>query len=87
MTDPTNSAAHQWVRINVIKRNTSVANLVAFVFQLHGIVMDQMTVMIIVMKKIVGQFRVHPVSTNVTIQSVFSKVSSFINSAISTLVF
>lgn len=79
MTDQTSSAAHQWALINVIKRNISAANLVVFVFQSHGIVMDQMTAMTIAMKKNVDQFPVHPTSTNVTIQNVFSKVSSFSN--------
>lgn len=78
MTDPTNSAVHQWARINVIKRNTSDANLVAFVFQLHGIVMDQMIAMIIATKKNAGPFHVQITSTNVTTQNVFSNVSSFI---------
>lgn len=87
MTDPTNSAVHQWGRINVTKRNTSAANLVAFVFQLHGIVMDQMTAMIIAMKKNVGPFPVQITSTNVTTQNVFSKVSSCIIPLISSLAF
>lgn len=83
------SAVHQWDQINVIKRNTSAANLVAFVFQLHGIVMDPMIVMIIATKKNVGPFHVRITSTNVTTQNVFSKVRSFIIiiPLISTLVF
>lgn len=79
MMDPTNSDAHQWDRTNVIKRNISAANLVAFVFPLLGTVMDQMTVTITVTKRSVAQFHVQTTSTNVTTQNVFSKVSSLID--------
>lgn len=68
-----NWAVHRWDQINAIKRSISVANRRAFVFQFHGIVTDQMTVMIILMKRNVERYHVQQTSTNATIPIVYSK--------------
>lgn len=68
-----NWAVHRWDQINAIKRSISVANRRAFVFQFHGTVTDQMTVMIILMKRNVERYHVQQTSTNATIPIVYSK--------------
>lgn len=75
MMAPMNSDVLQSNQINVIKRNISVVKHLEFVFHWHGIVMAQMIATIIPMNKIVDQFHVQTISTNVKTQNASSKLT------------
>lgn len=71
MTAQTNLDVLQWNQINAIKKNISVARLLEFAFQLHGIVMVQMTATIIQMNRNVEQLHAQITSLSVKMVNVY----------------